>query len=259
MRRLVSDADGRYTLPPLAPGDAAVIELSAPGYTRAVRRVSITAHAGAHVRDARLTPLAPASRSAAPAAPSRHNSSFPRPPGEGQACPEPCRRGEGVNTPDHPDHPTGHAARRHADPAHAAEPAGTHRAGAAWVERPARRRYRNSLPCCHFRQRGRARVGDPARSARGCSAPPIRNRSQTRSGTTTAPAVARRPGRRPQRRRAGNRPRDPSPLSASPVWPCSSPIACPPPTDTRRGRAAAGVSIRCSRQPRIRRRRRRSG
>jgi hypothetical protein len=56
----VTGPDGRYTLPPLAPGDA-VVELSLSGYTRALRHVSITEHAGAHVHDARLTPLNPAS------------------------------------------------------------------------------------------------------------------------------------------------------------------------------------------------------
>ncbi len=54
-----TSADGRYTLPPLPPGDA-VIELNAPGYTRALRHVSIATHAGAHVRDTRLTPRGPA-------------------------------------------------------------------------------------------------------------------------------------------------------------------------------------------------------
>jgi hypothetical protein len=54
-----TNSDGHYTLPPLSPGDT-VVTLSAPGYTRAVRHVSITEHAGAHVHDARLTPLNPA-------------------------------------------------------------------------------------------------------------------------------------------------------------------------------------------------------
>jgi hypothetical protein len=53
-----TSSDGHYTLPPLEPGDA-VVELSLSGYTRALRHVSVTTHAGAHVHDARLTPLGP--------------------------------------------------------------------------------------------------------------------------------------------------------------------------------------------------------
>ncbi|MBI1817096.1 MAG: Ig-like domain-containing protein [Deltaproteobacteria bacterium] len=48
--------DGGYNLPPLPPGDT-LIELAKPGYTRNLRRVELSAHSAARVRDARLTPL----------------------------------------------------------------------------------------------------------------------------------------------------------------------------------------------------------
>jgi hypothetical protein len=91
-----TNSDGHYTLPPLPPGDT-VVTLSAPGYTRAVRHVNIAEHAGAHAHDARLTSLGEAVVMGPNGGTVVADFRSPRPLGEGQACPEPCRRGEGTN------------------------------------------------------------------------------------------------------------------------------------------------------------------